>query len=606
MGYRGQTFVWLFVLSFLSILRPASSKYLLVPNSAKPYGPDGPWNAFSIIVGNPNQNIDVYMGGVFSSAILSANICNFSGNSTAKPSCPARSVGGGVYNATKSTTSNTKSIKLTSSGSISLGYEPGGALVLTGSSGLMMDSMVIGDGPLLQQTITNTSINRIDQATQTLPGGGSYDLQVSYLSMGAADLVQSFGLGVGIPPINASIPVNQLAANGAINSRSWGMHIGSAQLKQPGSLILGGYDRSRVASDPATFDIKNGGDLEVVLQNITFGVMQGGSPWGLGATPQGNLLTSDAVGTTNSQITIKLTTVSPYLYLPQNTCSEIAKHLPVTFVPSFGLYVWNTSDPQFSLIVNSTAYMEFGFVYRSGQYPVRIPMKLLALQLESPFPVTSATTYFPCRPTTSGSPLYYLGRSFMQGAFLGLSWSTNKFWLAQAPGPALTTSDIYDIGPDDSTIAAMANVDWAASWVGVLTVDKTNSVGAAEPNLTGGPSPGGPSPGGSSTGGSSTGGIVGGVVGGLAVLLAVAGAVFFFRRRARNRGTEIAEMGGSSVEMTAKQPLQAGSHESSPVEADNYAYNPQPPAELDGGNFRDRKSLGIFPSAYTVIYRTQC
>lgn len=601
MGYRGQKFVWLFVLSFLSILRPANSKYLLVPNSAKSYGPDGPWNAFSIIVGNPDQNIDVYMGGVFSSAILSANICNFPNNSTAKPSCPARSVGGGVYNATKSTTSDTKSIRITDSGSISLGYGPADVLVLTGSSGLMMDRMVIGDGPLLQQTITNTSINRIDQATQTLPGGGSYDLQVSYLSMGAPDSVQSFGLGVGIPPINASIPVNQLTINGATNSRSWGMHIGSSQLKQPGSLILGGYDRSRVASDPAAFDIKNGGDLEVTLQNITFGVMQGGSPWGLGATPQGNLLTSDSVGTTNPQVPIRLTTVSPYLYLPQNTCSEIAKHLPVTFAPSFGLYIWNTSDPQFSLIVNSTAYMEFGFVYRSGQYPVKIPMKLLALQLESPFPVTSPTTYFPCRPTTGTSPQYYLGRSFMQGAFLGLSWSTNKFWLAQAPGPALTTSDIYDIGPDDSAIAAMANVDWVASWAGVLTVDKTNSVGAADTGSAGGPPPGDPSP-----GGSSTGGIVGGVVGGLAVLFAVAGAVFFLRRRrARNRGSAIAEMGGSSVEMTAKQPLQADSHGSSPVEADNYAYNPQPPAELDGGNSRDRKSLGIFTSTSTVIYRTQ-
>lgn len=595
MGNRGQTFVWLFVLSFLSILRPASSKYLLIPNSAKSYGPDGPWNAFSIIVGSPGQNIDVYMGGVFSSAILSANICNFS-NNTAKPSCPARSIGGGVYNATKSTTSDTTSIQITDSGSINLGYAPASALVLTGSSALMMDSMVIGDGPLLQQTVTNTSINRINQATQSLPGGGSYDLQVSFLSMGAPDLIQIFGVGPGKPSINATIPVNQLVTNGATNSRSWGMHIGSAQLKQPGSLILGGYDRSRVASDPAAFDIKNGGDLEVVLQNITFGVMQGGSPWGLGATPQGNLLTSDAVGTTTPQIPIQLTTISPYLYLPQNTCSEIAKHLPVTFAPAFGLYIWNTSDPQFTLIVNSTAYIEFGFVYRGGQYPVKIPMKLLALQLESPFPVTSTTTYFPCRPTTGSSPVYYLGRSFMQGAFLGLSWSTNKFWLAQAPGPALTTSDIYEIGPNDATITAMANVDWAASWTGVLAVDKSNSVGAAEPSSSGNSSPGDPSPGGSSPGGSSTGGIVGGVVGGLAVLLVVAGAVFFVmrRRRARNRGTAIVEMGGSSVEMTAKQPLQAELPESSPVEADNYAYNPQPPAELDGGNFRDRKSLGIF------------
>lgn len=579
MEFRSQTFLWLFVLCFLSILRPVSSKYLLVPASTKSYGPDGPWNAFSIAVGDSAQNIDVYMGGTFSSAILSASICDFSNNGTAKPSCPAKDFGGGVYNSTTSRTSNTTAILVTDKGNISLGYGAGSLLNITGSSRLMMDRLVIGDGPLLQQVIGSTSINRIDEATQVLPGGGRYDLQVSFLSMGASDSVQVFGTP-GVRQINATIPVNQLVLDGATGSRSWGMHVGSAQLKQSGSLIIGGYDRSRVASDPATFDIKAGGDLEVVLQNITFGVMQGASPWG--STPQGNLLVSDAIttaSTADTQISTILTAVSPYLYLPQNTCSEIAKYLPLTFAPSFGLYLWNTNDPKFSLIVNSTAYIQFGFSYRGGQYPVKIPMKLLALQLVSPFPVTSMTTYFPCRPVTGASPAYFLGRSFLQGAFLGLSWSTNKFWLAQATGPAMSTSDIYDINPDDATITAMANVDWAASWNGVLTVDKTGASGSENtPDPTGG----------SSKGGSSTGGIVGGVIGGLVVLLIVAAAVFFVLRR-RKRNATTMEQSESSVEMTAKQPLQAGSIGSIPVEADNYAYNPpHSPVELDGGNFRDR------------------
>lgn len=584
MAFRSQTFLWIFVLCFLSILRPVSSKYLLVPGSTKSYGPDGPWNAFSILVGDVGQNIDLYMGGTFSSAILSASICNFK-NGTAKESCPARDFGGGVYNSNKSSTSNTTAISITNSGAIDLGYgRVGGLLNITGSSKLMMDRLVVGDGPLLQQVIRNTSINRIDEATQILPGGGRYDLQVSFLSMGASDSIQVFGLPDG-RKINATIPVNQLVLNGATGSRSWGMHVGSAQLQQPGSLILGGYDRSRVVSDPATFDIKAGGDLEVVLQNITFGVMRGASPWG--STPQGNMLISDAITTTsaaNTQISAILTAVSPYLYLPQNTCSEIAKYLPVTFAPSFGLYLWNINDPKFALIVNSTAYIQFGFSYRGGQYPVKIPMKLLALQLVAPFPVTSMTTYFPCQPVTGTSPAYFLGRSFLQGAFIGLSWSTNKFWLAQAPGPAMSTSDIYDINPNDATITAMANVDWAASWNGVLKVDGTGTSDTdSAPNTTGGPPPEG-----SSKGGSSTGGIVGGVVGGLAVLLIVAAAVFFVLRRRKQNLTTV-EQSESSVEMTAKQPLQEEPIGLGPVEADTYTYNPPlSPVELDGGNFRDQ------------------
>lgn len=576
MGFRSQTFLSLFASSILQLV---NSKYLLVPDSAKSYGPDGPWNAFSIGVGAGSGQIDVYMGGAFGSAILSADMCNFV-NGTAKASCPARAIGGGVYNSSASNTANTTAISLTENGKITLGYGAGELLMLTGRSRVMTDRMVIGDGSLLQQVVGNVSINRIDEATHTLPGGGTYDLQVSFLSMGASDLIQSFGVPGG-RAINATIPVNQLATDGATGSRSWGMHIGSALLKQSGSLIIGGYDRSRVASDPATFDIKGGGDLEVVLQNITFGVIEGASPWG--STPQGNLLISDAITTTstaNTQIPVQLTAVAPYLYLPQNTCSEIAKHIPVTFAPSFGLYLWNTSDPNFALMVNSTAYIQFGFSYRGGQYPVKIPMKLLALELESPFPVAGMTAYFPCRPTIGSSPSYFLGRSFLQGAFLGLSWSTNKFWLAQAPGPALATSDIYDISPNDATITAMANVDWAASWNGVLTVDKTGSDFSNEPKLGGGAKEESPK------GGSSTGAIAGGVVGGLAVLFIVAGAVFVIRRRKQK--VTIAELGGSSVEMTAKQPLQAESAGSSPVEADNYAYNPpHSPVELDGG-FRDQ------------------
>lgn len=571
MAYRGQTFLWPFILHLLLILRPASSKYLLVTSSAKSYGPDGPWNAFSLRIGsNSGQPIDVYMGGPFSSAIISADICNFA-NNTAKASCPARDDGGGVYNAGLSNTANTDAIKTTQDGSVSLSYGAGDLLKLTGSTKVMTDRMVIGDG-LLQQSVRNTSINRIVQATHTLPGGGTYDLQVSFLSMGASDLIQTF-TNPGGPSINATIPVNQLAANGATGSRSWGMHIGSALLNQPGSLIIGGYDRSRVASDPATFDIKNGGDLEVVLQNITFGVMEGASPWD--STPEGNMLTSDAVTNSpaaNSQISVRLSAVPPYLYLPQNTCNEMAKYIPVTFAPSFGLYLWNTSDPKFSLIVNSTAYVQFGFSYRGGGYLIKIPMKLLALELESPFPVTKMTTYFPCRPTTGVSPVYYLGRSFLQGAFLGLSWTTNKFWLAQAPGPAMTTSDIYDINPDDATIAAMANVNWEASWTGVLAIDKTSTSGSGTSNTP------------ASTGGSHTGAIVGGVVGGLAGLLVVAGAVFFIIRGRKQKAPAAMhmELGEPTAETAAKQPLQ---RPSGYIEADNYAYNP--PIELDVGHSRD-------------------
>lgn len=576
MALQGQKLPWLFVLFLLSILRPVSSQYLLIPNSAKSYGPDGPWNAFLIRIGSNNQPVNVYFGGTFASVIISSRICD-----PTKSSCPARDVGGGVYNTSSSTTANTNSIAITGSGVNSLGLGGGDLLGITGSTAVMMDRMVLGDG-LLQQTVQNVSINRVDSASQALPGGASYDLQVGFLSTGAPNLIQVFGFGDDRPPINATIPVNQLATNGATGSRAWGMHIGSAQLGQSGSLILGGYDRSRVASDPATFDIANGGDMQVILQTIKFGVMEGDSPWG--STPTSNMLVSDnSTSSSNPQLTLKLSTVPPYLYLPENTCNEMAKYLPVTFAANFGLYLWNTSDPKYSLIVNSTAYIEFGFSYRSGSYPIKIPMKLLALQLEAPFPVTTTAPYFPCRPTIGDNADYHLGRAFLQGAFVGLSWKPNKWWLAQAPGPAMQTSDIYDINPDDTTITAMSDVDWAGSWKTVLTV--TNSTAGTTTGPGSSPTTSGTSssqngepPSTQGLSGGAKAGIAIGVIGGLAIL---AGVVFLFMRR-RRQGDGASELEAPPTEMQAvKQPLQ-----SDYVEADNYAYNPQPiaPVEMDSGH----------------------
>ncbi|RPB05645.1 hypothetical protein L873DRAFT_1839721 [Choiromyces venosus 120613-1] len=442
------------------------SQYLRIPNAEKTYGPDGPWNAVWVKVGpSPGQKIDVYPGGGINSAIISNSICKNSDGSD-KKTCPAKDVGGGVYAPISSGQEDS-----TARGSTSLGYNAGDVLGLSGRTVVTKENMTFGEG-LMEGVVPDAGINRIDEATHTLPGGAKYDLQVGFLSMGGVDLYKTFSEEK--PDSGAAVPLSYLENTKAIGSRSWSMHIGSATLGQNSSVIYGGYDRSRVVSEAAVFDIKDGVDMEVVLQNIGFGLIVGEPPWESKKIPYGNMLTPNSSASTTPpnaeyKLPTQLSAVPPYLYLPQSTCNAIAQHLPIYLASNLGLYLWNTTNPLYETLVNSTAYLEFTFSSSniSSTFPIKVPLKLLALQLTSPFPVDKPTPYFPCRPTTG--PKYYLGRSFLQAASIGASWSTQKFWLAQAPGPdAGSSSDIVSIPTDNLSITPATGADWAKSWASAL------------------------------------------------------------------------------------------------------------------------------------------
>ncbi|KAL9633440.1 MAG: hypothetical protein Q9164_004695 [Protoblastenia rupestris] len=113
---------------------------------------------------------------------------------------------------------------------------------------------------------------------------------------------------------------------------------------------------------------------------------------------------------------------------------------------------------------------------------VVIPFALLNLTLTPPL-VKAPTSYFPCRPyqvSSSGNAdsrtlQYYLGRAFLQGAFVGQNWDTGSYFLAQAPGPRLPESQVVIIDSDDTSILAIEDAPvWEDTWKGVLSKDGTN------------------------------------------------------------------------------------------------------------------------------------
>lgn len=172
----------------------------------------------------------------------------------------------------------------------------------------------------------------------------------------------------------------------------------------------------------------------------------------------------ESFGAPNGSTMVIPNPATPYISLPHGNCENIAKRLPVTWQPDIGFYTWNQHDPRYTKIVNSPAWMQFVLQGPDGHdIAIKVPFKLLDLTLEPPI-VAEPTPYFPCRPWDSAYGFYALGRAFLQGAFLGVNYGTNKIWLAQAPGPDMVDSRIVPIEQQDATIKTTRIESFEESW----------------------------------------------------------------------------------------------------------------------------------------------
>ena len=222
----------------------------------------------------------------------------------------------------------------------------------------------------------------------------------------------------------------------------------------------------------------------------------------------------------------------PYMYLPALTCDAIAAYLPMTYDASLALYIWDTNNPAYRDIVSSPTHLSF--VFNSGtsitNATIKIPFALLNLALLPPI-VDTPTVYFPCRPTGAldSNPLtsYWLGRAFLQQAFLATDWRGNRLWLAQAPGPNLPATNAVQtnlLEPLQTSTTA-----WEDTWEGHLVpLSSTSSLVSSRPSST--------DPAGNTSSGISTRPrITIGVCVSVGVLLVALGIALLIRHSHRNR-----------------------------------------------------------------------
>jgi len=320
--------------------------------------------------------------------------------------------------------------------------------------------------------ITLTIVAEKDRSLP-LPDGRNFSDPVGILGLGPLPRYD-------IPPyFGRSDFLQQLKRGGQIGSRSFGLHMGSAALQQPGSMVLGGYEQNRALGSVGVFSLFSS---EVFLVDVILGTQKGASPFknlsevtsvyrGPGPDDYGQAASLEVKrrgGKAGSALAV-LNPASPYIYLPPGTCETAATYLPVVWDDRLGLYLWITSDPQFARIVSSPGYM--GFVLSDStatNLTIKVPFPLLNLTLEAPL-VDKPTQYFPCKPFSSPWGRWQLGRAFLQGAFMAVNFDNNLTFVSQAPGPNMDQSVRQVIRPTDRSIRTNNISTFEETWSGYWT-----------------------------------------------------------------------------------------------------------------------------------------
>ena len=529
------------------------------------FGPDGPWQAVVIGVGNfTNLTTGIDNDGVASRSSLGLPVPLYPCGSGKTQLLPAGF--GGNYSISGSNASTTAR----KSGDAEANPDDWFASVMLNSSS---SGMGVTDIVQFVQKLSNDNPNPVNSsifvATQgwniSLPSGRSYANRVGVLGLGRdSDMSGPGGLLDGLPSI-----LDQLKTAGSIGSSSFGLQIGSVAQQISGSLILGGYDQSRTIGPVGVFSYITGLPAGA-LMDVTLGAARCDSPFGGAPIAQLYKGTGDnqasqtiiqTLGAPRNAAIVVPNPASPYISLPLGTCEAVASHLPVTWNADIGFYTWNKNDPKFAQIVDSSAYMEFILTDATAtNISIKVPFTLLNLTLESPI-VDTPTPYFPCQPLNSSYGFWALGRAFLQSAFLGVNYDLNKTFLAQAPGPNQNQSVIHPIDSSDdslNTIQPDALGSLVTSWQDTWS----------SPNCSGGSSASTVEVGMASDDGLGRGAIAGIVVVVVVVLAAIAGAFFYLRRRRRVRARATAAATNAS---SSSEPMVVPQATKGPVEADGVA-----------------------------------
>ncbi|KAI4110927.1 MAG: hypothetical protein LQ339_000929 [Xanthoria mediterranea] len=181
-----------------------------------------------------------------------------------------------------------------------------------------------------------------------------------------------------------------------------------------GSLTLGGYDRAKSTNNTVNFEINQDDSfaLDSKVQSIA----------------ASDTLVGD-VELLSDNITAKIDSDLPYLYLPKAACKNFETAFGLLWDASKELYLVNDTDHGKLRSLNPTILFSFG---QSKAAAVNITISYQAFDLQVTQPIAeNGTNYFPLR-CSSDPPKYVLGRAFLQETYLLVDYELSNFALSQA------------------------------------------------------------------------------------------------------------------------------------------------------------------------------
>jgi hypothetical protein len=235
---------------------------------------------------------------------------------------------------------------------------------------------------------------------------------------------------------------------------SWQEHGFDEQVGEKGivgSLVLGGYDRSRAGagvsiSMPGTAN----STLVVGVQSmtITSSPSAGGNVYSTTSSSLGFFAVVDSA--------------SPYLWMPRVVCDAFEALFMLTYDSASGHYLVNSTAREHNRKQNAVVSIQIGDDVRTGTDSVSIELPYDAFDLEGTYPMFQNTTrYFPIRRATDG--VNVIGRVFMQEAMLVVDYERGNFTVAPArfsspllPADIVPIAGILSLVPNTSKANPLA------------------------------------------------------------------------------------------------------------------------------------------------------
>lgn len=280
-------------------------------------------------------------------------------------------------------------------------------------------------GPSSSDTIDVPTLERLPVAAYATPDLwlGQLGLSMFALNLSDTDEPHSF--------------LSRLKEEGHIPSLSFGYQAGAPYryTKVPGSLVLGGYDRSRRGDRylhvPATEDIIVG------LQRLNASV------------------NGQTIPLVEKGILTVIDTNVPELWLPPAACDAFAAAFNLTWHPESDRYA--ITDANHTLLANADPLFNFEIgTSTSGGETILIEIPYSAFDVQAAYPIfASSTNYFPLRRALNDSQ-FALGRTFLQEIYITVDWERDSFNISQAVfNSPMPDSNIVTIEPRSGTLIEM-------------------------------------------------------------------------------------------------------------------------------------------------------